>query len=69
MKKVTTVDKPLKRHLLEKRNEFIWSLTDQDYNSSEIAALFNMDRSYVFKIIKKRPPGWTNPWFRIDKIK
>lgn len=63
------MDNSLKKHLLAKRNEFIWALAEQDYNASEIAAIFNMDRSYVFKIVKKKPGWWLCPWVKREEIK
>lgn len=54
------------RHLIDKRNEWIWSLyIQQDYTPAEIAQMANLHRSTVGDIIKKIPSGWTSPWVKV----
>jgi len=48
--------------LREKRTELIWALSQQGYNGSQIAQLFNIARSTAHEIIKQMPEGWTSPW-------
>lgn len=58
--------KRIPKHLIDKRNEWIWSLAiQQDYNASEIALMANLHRSSVHDIIKKLPEGWASPWQKI----
>lgn len=54
--------KQIKPHLVEKRNEYIWSLAKQEYSCSEIADIFNLSRSRIHVIISKMPNTWVSPW-------
>lgn len=55
-------------YLLDKRNELIWALADesQGYNATQIAQMFNLHRSTVHDIIKKKPDGWKPKWVKKD---
>ena len=56
----------IQRHLVDKRNEWIWSLAiQQDYNASEISLMANLHRSTIHDIIKKKPANWVSPWQKI----
>ena len=68
MKSRKPVDKVLAKHLTAKRNELIWALNAQDYNNAEIGRIFNIERSTVLRIIRKKPAKWSSPWFKITKI-
>lgn len=46
-----TVDK----HLLVVRMHLIWSLYDHGYTGPQIAELFNMEKSWVSRLIKMEP--------------
>lgn len=60
------VNKKIPRHLIDKRNEWIWSLfVQQDYTPTEIALMANLHKTTVGDIIKKKPEGWTSPWIKI----
>ena len=55
----------MKQYLYAKRDEIIWSLGSQDYSLADIAAVFNMSKTGVHKIISKRPDGWSSPWVKV----
>jgi predicted DNA-binding protein YlxM (UPF0122 family) len=57
----------MQSYLKEKRNEFIWSLSQQGYNGSQIALIFNIPRSTVHDIIKKKPDNWSSPWVKVTR--
>jgi len=58
--------KRIPRHLVDKRNEWIWSLAvQQDYNASEIALMATLHRSTVHDIINKMPENWVSPWRKV----
>lgn len=63
------VDKPLEQYLRDKRNELIWALAGQDYTHSQIARIFNINKSTIKQIMDKKPDGWVTPWFKITSIK
>ena len=56
------------RHLLDKRDELIWSLAaQQDYAPVDIARIFNIrHRSTVLRIIARKPERWISPWVKRD---
>jgi len=61
---LATVDKP-KQYLLDKKYELIWALSLQDYNYQDIADIFNLNRSTIMRIVRKRPYGWTPKWRKV----
>lgn len=65
MVKEQAVDKPLEKHLIDKRNELIWALSLQDYTHAQISRIFNINRSTALRIIKKKPSGWQPKWVKM----
>lgn len=55
------------KFLREKRAELIWALSLQDYSQSHIAAMFNIDRATVLRIIAKKPKSWKVKWVKVEK--
>lgn len=54
-----------KIHLQHKRDELIYALSVQDYNSTEIAEIFNLSRGRIHGIIQTRPKNYQSPWVKI----
>jgi predicted DNA-binding protein YlxM (UPF0122 family) len=54
-----------KRHIREKKVELIYALSLQDYTDTEIASIFNVNRSTILRIIKKRPSTWRPKWIKV----
>ncbi len=52
------------QHIRDKKYELIWALDDQDYSLPQIAVMFNIHRSSVMRIIKKKPKGWKPKWVK-----
>ena len=52
----------MKQYLYPKRDEIIRALGQQDYSLADIAAMFNLSKTAVHKIIKATPAGWVTPW-------
>ncbi|MCR4286169.1 MAG: hypothetical protein NUW00_04715 [Candidatus Kaiserbacteria bacterium] len=61
-------ERKLEGYLLEKRVEIIWAMSLQDYSLSQIASIFSLSKTAIFKIIKKRPSDWVSPWRKMKKI-
>jgi predicted DNA-binding protein YlxM (UPF0122 family) len=55
----------MKQYLYAKRDEIIWSLGSQDYSLADIAAVFNLSKTAVHKIMGKKPDGWSSPWVKV----
>lgn len=53
-------------YLQDKRNELIWALADksQGYNNTQIALIFNLNKSTIGDIIKKKPQDWSPKWVK-----
>lgn len=49
-----------KKYIQEKRNELIWDLHKQGYEVKDIRKIVggNLDRTWIYRIIKKMPVGW-----------
>lgn len=60
--------KQVKPYLVEKRNEFIWSLAEQEYSCADIGDMFNLSRSRIHTIITKKPKAWNSPWIKKNKV-
>ena len=56
----------VKKHLLNKRDELIWSLSSQqDYSPAEICKIFNIRHiSTVTRIVARKPERWLSPWVK-----
>lgn len=65
MAKNNTVDK-VEKHLIDKRDELIWSLAvQQDYSPVQIGKIFNLRHiSTVVRIIARKPERWQSPWVK-----
>ena len=44
---------PAKKHLLDKRNEMMIELFSNGYDKADIAIIFNMERTWVTRIVNK----------------
>ena len=55
------------KHLKEKRNEIIWSLSiQQRYTDAHIGKIFNIKhRSTVKRIIDSKPRNWKSKWIKV----
>ena len=54
----------LKQHLRDKRNEIIWALGHQGYNNADIGCMFNLNRSTVLDVMKKKPKDYKVKWVK-----
>jgi len=54
-----------KKHLYDKRDELIWALDFQGYNGQEIGTIFNVNRSQIHRVIKKKPSEWRVKWTKL----
>lgn len=56
----------IEKHLLDKRDELMWSLSDQqDYSPAQIGKIFNIRHiSTVTRIIARKPIRWQSPWMK-----
>jgi len=52
------------KYIREKRIELIWALSLQDYTHAQIARIFNVDRSTIMRIIRKKPSRWKSKWVK-----
>lgn len=43
---------PTKIYLMDKRNEIILDLHNQGFSSGDISEIINLDRTWIFRIIK-----------------
>lgn len=50
---------PTKLFILVRRNEIIWQLHVEGYSTGDIQAMVNLDRTWISRIIKMMPKGWT----------
>jgi len=48
----------IENRTLRLRGDLIWSLNEEGYEGSEIAQLFNMEKSWINRIIKQKPKGF-----------
>ena len=55
----------MKKYLQYKRDELVWALGTQDYSLADIAAVFNMSKTGVHKIMSKCPDSWVSPWVKV----
>lgn len=51
-------------YLFDKRSELVWALDYQDYNGEQIAIIFNVHRSQINRIIKRKPRGYKPKWIK-----
>lgn len=58
----------MKKHIKDKQTELIRALGKQDYSYQEIASIFGVSKSYVFKIISNTSKEWVSPWVKRSDI-
>ena len=57
----------IRQHLLDKRDELLWALSDQGYNLADLCVIFNIThRNTVLRIINRKPAGWVSRWVKRD---
>lgn len=54
----------VEQHLMDKRDELVWALSLQDYNRADIGKIFNVHRSVISRIMKKKPRDWKPKWIK-----
>ena len=54
-----------KSYLVDKRNELVWALDYQEYNGADIGTIFNVNRSTINRILKKKPKNWKPKWVKV----
>lgn len=67
MKKIESADNAyIPQYLQDKRNEIMWSLSEQqEYVPADIQKMFNFRHlSTVTRIIKRKPSWWVSPWVK-----
>lgn len=52
---------------LRVRHEIIWSLHLDGHDGQEIAELFNMERSWISRIVKQMPKGFKSVFVPVVK--
>lgn len=58
----------MKKHIKDKQTELIRALGVQDYSYQEIASIFGVSKSYVFKVISNTSKAWVSPWVKRSDI-
>ena len=48
----------IEKWILRWRSDLIWSLSEDGHDANDIAQLFNMEKSWISRIIKKKPAGF-----------
>lgn len=56
----------VERHLLDKRDELVWALGLQEYKNADIAKIFNVHRSVIGKIMRRKPRDWQPKWRKVQ---
>jgi hypothetical protein len=56
----------IKQYLLDKRTELVWALGSQDFNNADIGYIFNVDRSVISLIMRKKPKDWKTKWIKTN---
>jgi|TARA_R100000750_G_scaffold62574_2_gene56748 DNA-binding CsgD family transcriptional regulator len=54
----------MEKYIKDKRDEIIWALESQDYTDKQIASIFNLNRSTVFRIIEAKPKNYKVKWIK-----
>jgi len=54
----------MEEHIKEKRDEIVWALSLQKYTHKQIASMFNLNRSTVYRIIKDKPKNYKPKWIK-----
>lgn len=58
----------MKTHIKHKQTELIRALGPQDYSYQEIADIFGVSKSHVFKIISNTSKDYVCPWIKRDDV-
>lgn len=58
----------IKKHIKDKQTEFIRALGTQDYSLQEIADIFGVNKSYVYKVISSTSKDYVCPWIKREDI-
>lgn len=58
----------MKKHIKDKQAELIRALGVQDYSYQEIADIFGVNKSYVYKIISNTSKDYICPWVKRNDI-
>lgn len=58
----------MKKHIKDKQSELIRALGVQDYSLQEIADIFGVSKSYVFKVISTTSKDYVCPWVKRNDI-
>lgn len=58
----------MKTHVKHKQTELIRALGKQDYSYQEIADMFGVTKSYVYKIISSTAKDYVCPWVKRNDI-
>lgn len=70
MRNTQSVDnrfKPMEKYLSDKRDELVWALLMQDYTVAQVARIFNVHRSLIHQILKRKPEGWKPKWRKVQE--
>ena len=61
------VDKEVKPHILDKRNELVWAISAQGYSLGEIVDMFGSvtSRTRAQRIIALKPLEWVPKWTKV----
>ncbi len=57
----------MEEYLKDKRDELMWSIYKQGYNSAQVGRIFGLTRSSAHDIIKRMPKNWESPWVKNKK--
>ena len=58
----------MKLHIKHKQTELIRALGTQDYSMQEIADMFGVNKSHVYKVISTTSKDYVCPWVKRDDI-
>jgi len=54
--------KEIEPYIEEKKNELMWGVASQGYNSRQIAYFFGISRSQAHNIMQDVPKNYKSPW-------
>lgn len=55
----------METHVKDKRTELIWALSLQEYTDKQLASIFGVDRSTIYRTLKKMPKNYKAKWIKI----
>jgi hypothetical protein len=59
----------IKEYVKHKRDEIIWSVSEQDYSLADIGMMFNLSKTQIHNIISSKPADWKSPWVKRRHLK